>query len=85
MSAMSQMERKPFEGEMRDVMDGAGRWEINVHDHGLVALVDVMPRLVPAEKTADFAIVQAARVSYGWPICQRAGPPWPSLPAMRCW
>ncbi|HMB96482.1 MAG TPA: FAD-dependent thymidylate synthase, partial [Tepidisphaeraceae bacterium] len=65
MSAMSQMERKPFEGEMRDVMDGAGRWEINVHDHGLVALVDVMPRLVPAEKTADFAIVQAARVSYG--------------------
>src|SRR5208282_4055302 len=26
---------------------------------------DVMPRLVPVGKTADFAIVQAARVSYG--------------------
>jgi len=46
-------------------MDGAARWEIKVHDHGLVALVDVMPRLVPEGKTADFAIVQAARVSYG--------------------
>jgi thymidylate synthase (FAD) len=59
------VERKPFEGEMRDVMDGAARWEVKVHDHGLVALVDVMPRLVPAGKTADSAIVQAARVSYG--------------------
>jgi thymidylate synthase (FAD) len=65
LSESNQMEHKPFEGEMRDVMDGAGRWEIKVHDHGLVALVDVMPRLVPAGKTADFAIVQAARVSYG--------------------
>src|SRR4029079_9653289 len=60
-----QIDRKPFEGEMRDVMDGSARWEIKVHDHGLVALVDVMPRLIPADKTADFAIVQAARVSYG--------------------
>lgn len=60
-----QIDRKPFEGEMRDIMDGAGRWEVKVHDHGLVGLVDVMPRLVPAGKTADFAIVQAARVSYG--------------------
>jgi thymidylate synthase (FAD) len=57
--------RKPFEGEMHDVMRGAGRWEVKVHDHGLVALLDVMPRLVPVGKTADFAIVQAARVSYG--------------------
>src|SRR6201986_1841462 len=65
LSESNRLERKPFEGEMRDVMDGAGRWEIKVHDHGLVALVDVMPRLVPAGKTADFAIVQAARVSYG--------------------
>jgi thymidylate synthase (FAD) len=48
-----------------DVMNGAARWEIKVHDHGLVALTDVMPRLVPEGKTADFAIVQAARVSYG--------------------
>lgn len=48
-----------------DVLNGAARWEIPVHDHGFVALVDAMPRLVPQGKTADFAIVQAARVSYG--------------------
>jgi thymidylate synthase (FAD) len=59
------IEKKPFDGAVSDVMDGASRWEIKVHDHGLVALVDVMPRLAPAGKTADFAIVQAARVSYG--------------------
>lgn len=41
----------------RNVMDG---------DKGFVALVDCMPRLVPAErKTADHAVVQAARVSFG--------------------
>jgi thymidylate synthase (FAD) len=56
--------RKPPESALVDVLDGA-RWEVKVHDHGLVALVDVMPRLVPAGKSADFAIVQAARVSYG--------------------
>lgn len=60
-----QIERKPFEESTHDLMDGCGRWEIKVHDHGLVALVDVMPRLAPVGKTADFAIVQAARVSYG--------------------
>lgn len=59
------IERKPFEEAVHDVMDGAARWEIKVNEHGLVALVDVMPRLAPAGKTADFAIVQAARVSYG--------------------
>jgi thymidylate synthase (FAD) len=59
------IDRKPFDGEMHDVMDGAARWEVKVHDHGLVALLDVMPRFAPAGKTADFAIVQAARVSYG--------------------
>src|SRR5262245_47917068 len=59
------IEKKKFEAEMHDVMDGAGRWEIKVHDHGLVALLDVMPRFAPNGKTADFAIVQAARVSYG--------------------
>jgi thymidylate synthase (FAD) len=57
--------RKPFETEVADVMGGSARWEVKVHDHGLVALVDVMPRLAPVGKTADFAIVQAARVSYG--------------------
>jgi thymidylate synthase (FAD) len=59
------IERKPFDGEVHDLMDGAARWEVKVHDHGLVALLDVMPRLAPVGKTADFAIVQAARVSYG--------------------
>lgn len=59
------IEKKPVEGEMVDVMGGFGRWEVKVHDHGLVALCDVMPRMAPAGKTADFAIVQAARVSYG--------------------
>jgi len=59
------VERKPFEAEMADVMGGSARWEVKVHDHGLVALVDVMPRFAPAGKTADYAIVQAARVSYG--------------------
>jgi thymidylate synthase (FAD) len=53
------------ETAMVDVMAGAARREVRIHEHGLVALVDVMPRLVPAGKTADFAIVQAARVSYG--------------------
>jgi len=53
------------EGPMRDVMDGDARWEIPCLDHGFVALVDCMPRLVPEGKTGDFAIVQAARVSYG--------------------
>src|ERR1043165_5326102 len=57
--------KKAFESPVYDVMDGAARWEIKVHDHGLVALIDVMPRLAPVGKTADFAIVQAARVSYG--------------------
>jgi thymidylate synthase (FAD) len=50
---------------MTDVMGGAGRLEIKVLDHGFVALVDAMPRLVPEGKTVDSAIVQAARVSYG--------------------
>jgi len=60
-----QINKTAFETPVRDIMDNAARWEIKVHDHGLVALVDVMPRLVPEGKTADFAIVQAARVSYG--------------------
>ncbi|MCA9311472.1 MAG: FAD-dependent thymidylate synthase, partial [Phycisphaerales bacterium] len=48
-----------------DVMGGALRREIRMHEHSLVALVDVMPRLIPEGQTADQAIVQAARVSYG--------------------
>jgi thymidylate synthase (FAD) len=61
----NRIERKLFESDVYDVMDGAARWEIAVHNAGLVALVDVMPRIVPRGQTADSAIVQAARVSYG--------------------
>ncbi|EGC37735.1 thymidylate synthase [Dictyostelium purpureum] len=55
----------PAETEYYDVMGGSHRWEVKVHDHGSVALVDSMPRLAPVGQTADFAICQAARVSYG--------------------
>lgn len=61
----AQAKRVAPETPYTDVMHGDARWEIPVHDHGLVALVDVMPRLVPEGQTADQAIVQAARVSYG--------------------
>jgi thymidylate synthase (FAD) len=63
--AVRPVQRKPFESPTIDVMGGSARLEIPVHEHGLVALVDVMPRLVPEGQTADSAIVQAARVSYG--------------------
>jgi thymidylate synthase (FAD) len=53
------------EAPLSDVMAGAARWTVKVHEHGFVALVDVMPRLAPADRTADYAVVQAARVSYG--------------------
>ena len=53
------------DAELVDLMAGAVRREITLHEHGFVALVDVMPRLAPAGQTADAAIVQAARVSYG--------------------
>ncbi|HMN94991.1 MAG TPA: FAD-dependent thymidylate synthase [Phycisphaerales bacterium] len=53
------------EAPLVDVMGGALRVELPVHEHGFIALVDAMPRLVPEGQTADFAIVQAARVSYG--------------------
>ncbi len=69
-SASGEIELKPIsrvapEKPLRDVMDGAHRMEIKCLDHGFVALVDAMPRLVPEGQTADAAIVQAARVSYG--------------------
>jgi thymidylate synthase (FAD) len=63
--ASSRIVHKPFESPTVDLMQGAARWEIPVHQHGLIALVDVMPRIVPQGQTADAAIVQAARVSYG--------------------
>lgn len=58
-------ENREPESPTADVMGGDARREVKIHDHGMVALVDVMPRLVPEGKTADSAIVQAARVSYG--------------------
>lgn len=48
---------------MIDVLAGK-KLESNCLDHGLVRLVDCMPRL-SEDGTADSAIVQAARVSYG--------------------
>lgn len=51
---------------MHDVLSNLNNTTIKCLDKGHVRLVDVMPRLVPEDtKTADFAIVQAARVSYG--------------------
>jgi thymidylate synthase (FAD) len=61
----SNIERINPENPLVDVMGGSARIQSKIHEHGLVALCDVMPRLVPQGKTADFAIVQAARVSYG--------------------
>jgi thymidylate synthase (FAD) len=55
----------PAEGAMVDVLGGASRLEVKVHEHGFIALIDAMPRLVAPGQTADGAIVQAARVSYG--------------------
>ncbi len=57
--------RITFESPTFDVMGNAARHEIRIHEHGFIALVDAMPRLVPQGQTADAAIVQAARVSYG--------------------
>ena len=59
------VERVPFEGPTFDVMGGCQRHQIKIHEHGFVALVDAMPRLIPLGQTADAAVVQAARVSYG--------------------
>lgn len=51
---------------MHDVMTNVPELKINCLDKGHVTLIDVMPRLVPDDqKTSDYAIVQAARVSYG--------------------
>ena len=50
---------------MIDLMNGESRIQKDVLDKGFVALVDCMPRLVEEGQTADSAIVQAARVSYG--------------------
>jgi thymidylate synthase (FAD) len=64
-SAPAAIEKSLPETPLRDVMGGASRWTIPIHEHGFIALVDAMPRLVPEGQTADSAIVQSARVSYG--------------------
>jgi thymidylate synthase (FAD) len=49
-----------------DVLSNLPTLTLPCLDHGHVRLVDCSPRLVPEDtKTADYAIVQAARVSYG--------------------
>jgi len=51
---------------MHDVLTNVSEKTIKCLDNGHVTILDVMPRLVPDDrKTADYAIVQAARVSYG--------------------
>lgn len=50
---------------MHDVLTHVRELSIPCLDHGHVRLVDCMPRLVEDGRTADSAIVQAARVSYG--------------------
>jgi thymidylate synthase (FAD) len=57
--------RVPADAPLVDILAGASRLEVKIHDHGFIALLDAMPRLVPQGQTADAAIVQAARVSYG--------------------
>lgn len=51
--------------DLYDILATCETKEISCLDHGHVRLVDVMPRVCPIGSTADFAIVQAARVSYG--------------------
>lgn len=53
------------EPELVDVMGGKERIEIKVLDRGHAALIDSMPRLVPAGRKVDDRVVQTARVSYG--------------------
>ena len=53
------------EGGLIDLMGGASRQQIDIGEHGFIALLDVMPRMVPEGQTADASIVQSARVSYG--------------------
>jgi len=54
----------PLQDEKYDILKYRV-FEQQVLDHGFVRLVDMMPRRVPNGRTADSAIVQAARVAYG--------------------
>ena len=46
-SVPAPIEKSLPETPLRDVMDGASRWTVPIHEHGFIALVDAMPRLVP--------------------------------------
>lgn len=55
---------------LQDLLDYAQNKNIKdtehkIGEHGVVSLIDCMPRLVNEGKTWDHAILQAARVSYG--------------------
>jgi len=51
---------------LQDLMDLVPNKTIQCLDNiGEVQLIDVMPRVAPQGQTADYAIAQAARVSYG--------------------
>lgn len=50
---------------MIDALTLPKRLEIGVLDHGMVKLVDCMPRLIPDGLTGDYAIAEMARASYG--------------------
>jgi thymidylate synthase (FAD) len=47
-----------------DILEGVNR-EVKIGDHGLVFLVDCMPRVIKPGQTMDHAILRAARTSYG--------------------
>lgn len=58
--------KKNQNSQVYDVLQNCSYEKNTFHDGiGKVILLDVMPRLVPENCTADYAIVQAARVSYG--------------------
>ncbi len=63
--------------ELIDLLEGK-QTEIRIGEHGIVALMDCMPRLVKPGHTIDQALTQAARSSYGqhekevWPASSSA-------------
>ena len=38
--------------------------KVNVLDKGFIKVIDYLPRIIPEGYTADYAVVEAARVSY---------------------
>jgi thymidylate synthase (FAD) len=48
-----------------DAFSLLSKTKIDCLDKGFVEIVDVMPRIIPDGQTCDYAICQAARVSYG--------------------